>query len=260
MKLSAAERKQFEVYVKQAVEASFQGWDFSYIAQFGGDVEEPHSWSYANTVRHYLADKDAILDMGTGGGEFLASLQPLPPHTYATEAYLPNVPVARTRLEPLGVTVVAVEEGVQENFPLPFEDAFFELIINRHESYDSREVSRVLQPGGVFITQQVGERNNENLRMTFGSIEDDFTWNVDACQAHLTDAGLRIVDAKEHIGYSRMYDIRTLVYLMKVLPWEFPGFDPARYETQLLNIYLKILEDGCFDATCHRFFMVAQKD
>lgn len=260
MKISADEKKRFESCVKQAVEASFQGWDFSYIAQFGGDVEEPHSWSYTITVRHYLTGKDVVLDMGTGGGEFLASLHPLPPQTYATEAYPPNVPVAKTRLAPLGVTVVEVEEGVQEDFPLPFEDTFFELIINRHESFDSKEVFRILQPGGIFITQQVGERNNENLRMTFGSLDDDFTWNVDACQAYLTDAGLRIVDAKEHIGYSRMYDIRTLVYLMKVLPWEFPGFDPARYETQLLNIYIKVLEDGYFDATCHRFFVIARKE
>jgi SAM-dependent methyltransferase len=260
MKLSAVEKAQFEDHVKEAEKASFQGWDFSYIAQFGGDVEEPHTWSYVNTIRRYLAGKGIILDMGTGGGEFLASLQPLPPQTYATEAYPPNVPIARARLEPLGITVVEVEEGVQEDFPLPFEDAFFELIINRHEAFDSREVFRMLQPGGIFITQQVGERNNENLRMTFGSLADDFTWNVDVGQAYLADAGLRIVDAREHIGYSRIFDIRTLVYLMKVLPWEFPGFDPARYETQLFNIYIKILENGYFDTTCHRFFVVAQKD
>jgi SAM-dependent methyltransferase len=170
------------------------------------------------------------------------------------------VPVAQKRLSPLGVTVIEVEEGVQEDFPLPFEDAFFQLIINRHEAFDSREVFRMLQPGGVYITQQVGERNNENLRMIFGSLEEDFTWNVDACQTYLADTGLRILDAKEHIGYSRMYDIRTLVYLMKVLPWEFPDFDPTRYETQLRNVYIKILEDGYFDATCHRFFVLAQKE
>jgi SAM-dependent methyltransferase len=252
--------RRFKTQVQQAINASFQGWDFSYIAQYGGDAEEPHPWSYVRTVRQYLEGKAVFLDMGTGGGEFLASLKPLPAQTYATEAYAPNVPVARSKLEPLGVTVVEVEEGVQENFSLPFENAFFELIINRHESYESSEVYRTLQPGGVFITQQVGERNNENLRMTFGSIDDDFTWNDDTGQSFLKDAGFNIIDAKEHIGYSRMYDIRTLVYLMKVLPWEFPNFDPVRYETQLRNIYIKILEDGYFDTTCHRFFIIAEKN
>ena len=128
MKLSDIEKKRFDAYVTQAVQASFQGWDFSYIVQFGGDVEEPHPWSYVNTVRHYLGSKEIVLDMGTGGGEFLASLKPLPIQTYATEAYPPNVPIAKTRLNPLGVTVIEVEEGVQENFPLPFENSFFEVI------------------------------------------------------------------------------------------------------------------------------------
>jgi len=261
MRVPASERRRFEALVREAMEASFQGWDFSYMERYGGDFEEPKPWYYKTVVRNYLAGREIVLDMGTGGGEFLASLQPLPPQTYATEAYPPNVPVARATLEPLGVTVVEVEEGPQEGFPLPFGDGFFELIINRHESYDSREVFRLLQSGGVFITQQVGERNNENLRMIFGSLEGDvdFTWDLATCQAHLVDAGLSIIDAKEHIGYSRMYDIRPLVYLMKVIPWEFPDFDPARYEAQLLNVHMKILEDGYFDATCHRFFVIARK-
>lgn len=261
MKVSAGERRRFESLVGEATEAAFQGWDFSYMERHGGDFEEPKAWYYQNIVRHYLTDREAILDMGTGGGEILASLRPLPRRTYATEAYPPNVSIAKAALEPLGVTVVEVEEGQQEDFPLPFEDAFFELIINRHESYDSREVFRLLQPGGVFVTQQVGQRNNENLRMIFGTLEsdEDFAWDLATCQTHLADAGLSIIDAKEHIGYSRMYDIRALVYLMKVIPWEFPDFDPAHYETQLLNVHIKILEDGYFDAICHRFLVVARK-
>lgn len=261
MKLSATEKAYLASCIKEATEASFQGWDFSYMAQYGGDVEEPRPWCYVNVVRRYLAGRDVVLDMGTGGGEFLASLQPLPPHTYATEAYCPNVPVAKARLEPLGVTVVEIEEGQQEAAPLPFEDAFFEVVINRHEAYDSKEVFRVLKPGGVFITQQVGQRNNENIRMIFGSIEEeeDFLWNLATCQTFLAKAGLTILEAKEHIGYSRMYDIRSFVYLLKALPWEFPNFDPAHFTTQLCNVHIKMLEDGYFDTTCHRFFVIAQK-
>jgi SAM-dependent methyltransferase len=261
MKVSATEKKRFESCVKEATEASFHGWDFSYMAQYGGNVEEPKTWCYTNSVRQYFTGRNVVLDMGTGGGELLATLQPLPPHTYATEAYRPNVPVAKTRLEPLGVNVIEVEEGQQEDASLPFEEAFFEVIINRHEAYDSKEVFRILQPGGVFITQQVGQRNNENLRMIFGSIEDDedFAWDLATCQTFLEHAGLTIIEAKEHIGYSRMYDIRALVYLLKVIPWEFPNFDPAHSAPQLLNIHIKMLEDGYFDATSHRFFVVAQK-
>ena len=261
MKISATEKKYFESCVKEATEASFKGWDFSYMERYGGNVEEPKTWCYKNIVQKYHVGKNVVLDMGTGGGEFLETLQPLPPHTYATEAYRLNVPVSKARLEPLGVNVVEIEKGQQENAPLPFEDAFFEVVINRHECYESQEVFRILQPGGIFITQQVGQRNNENLRIIFGSIEEDenFAWNLTSCQTFLANAGFSILEAKEHIGYSRIYDIRTLVYLLKVIPWEFPNYDPAHFTTQLLNIHIKILEDGYFDATSHRFFVIGQK-
>ncbi len=70
-----------------------------------------------------------MLDMGTGGGEFLSSLAPFPPYTCATEAYPPNVPIAKARLEPLGIEVFQISE---DNF-LPIPDNTLDLVINRHE-------------------------------------------------------------------------------------------------------------------------------
>lgn len=261
MHLSPSERALFESYLEEAREAAFQGWDFSYIKRYGGNPEAPTPWSYEATVREQMSMVDSVLDMGTGGGEFFATLQPLPPRAYATESYPPNVPLATQRLGPLGVHVVGIEEGTQEGSPLPLEDALFELVINRHAAYDSREVYRILKPGGTFITQQVGYRNDENLRLFLGSLEDQmaFRWNLEASTGFLQRAGFQIVEAREQIGHSRFYDIRALVYLLKVLPWEFPNFDPTAAHDRLLNIYIKMREDGYFDATCHRFFVRALK-
>jgi len=108
-----------------------------------------------------IRNVDSLLDMGAGGGEFLASLMPLPIHTCATEGYEPNVSVARTLLQPLGVKVFRYEDD--DN--LPFDDEEFELIINRHESYSPKEVFRLLKPGGYFITQQVGVKNDSKLSL-----------------------------------------------------------------------------------------------
>ena len=84
--------------------------------------------------------------MGTGGGEFLAMLPSRPAITCATESYPPNILVARKRLEPLGVKMVAFEDD--QDLPLP--DEAFELVINRHESFWLPEVYRILQPGAFF--------------------------------------------------------------------------------------------------------------
>lgn len=83
----------------------FTGWDFSYLK---GRMEENSGslgWNYENTVRTLLPHHKGLLDMGTGSGEFLASLSPLPPDTCATEGWAPNIDIARKRLKPLGVTV-----------------------------------------------------------------------------------------------------------------------------------------------------------
>ena len=53
-----------------------------------------------------LTAASSLLDIGTGGGEFLSSLQALPQIVYATEVYKPNMPIARKRLSSLGVEVI----------------------------------------------------------------------------------------------------------------------------------------------------------
>jgi SAM-dependent methyltransferase len=100
-----------------------------------------------------------MLDMGTGGGELLASLQTFPKITYATEAYAPNVPIARKRLEQLGVKVVQI----MSDDNLPFANETVDLIINHHEGYSVKELYRILKHRGVFLTQQVGDRDNLEL-------------------------------------------------------------------------------------------------
>ena len=91
----------------------------------------------------------SLLDIGTGGGEFLSSLAPLPKIVYATEGYEPNIPIARKRLEPLGVKVYKVDSD--EN--LPFDNSF-DLVINRHDRILKKRYIEYLK-GGIFVTQQV---------------------------------------------------------------------------------------------------------
>jgi hypothetical protein len=52
-------------------QASFIGWDFSYLD--GKYEQEPTPWCYEDLVRRVLTPDMHLLDMGTGGGERLAS-------------------------------------------------------------------------------------------------------------------------------------------------------------------------------------------
>jgi hypothetical protein len=106
----------FDQLVAEALEQDFSGWDFAWLRDRWFEEDPP--WAYESIVVGEIKRVSSLLDMGTGGGEFLASLAPLPNHTVATESYAPNISVARGRLEPLGVSVVAFAD----DSALPLED------------------------------------------------------------------------------------------------------------------------------------------
>ena len=235
----------------------FAGWDFSHLA---GKMVEDHAlpWDYRATVCSHLNTAQSLLDMGTGGGEFLASLQPLPPAVYATEGYPPNIPVARQRLEPLGVRVVEVsEDGI-----LSFQDQQFDLVINRHESYEPQELFRVLKPSGHFVTQQVGGLNNLDLNAALQASHADFGmtyWNLDYAVKQIENAGLRVLEQREAFPVTRFFDVGAIVYYLKVISWQIPDFSVEKYFEQLLELQRRIQTDGNLRVSSHRFFIVARK-
>jgi hypothetical protein len=71
------EQQLFDVFLSD-VHRPFSGWDFSYLTETRRMMEAPLPWSYAGIVLPRLRSARALLDMDTGGGEFLSRLQPLP--------------------------------------------------------------------------------------------------------------------------------------------------------------------------------------
>jgi hypothetical protein len=101
----------FEELVSEALKAPFSGWDFSWWAARSRAGTLP--WSHRREVARRAAAADAMLDMGTRGGERLSRLSPRPRLTVATEAWPPKV-AAAARLRPLGIPVVQ-DEGAPED-------------------------------------------------------------------------------------------------------------------------------------------------
>ena len=235
----------------------FSGWDFSHITATGRMVEAPLSWSYASKLLMPLRRATSLLDMGTGGGEYLSRLQPLPPFTCATEGYAPNVPIARQRLEPLGVKVYEVGEG--GNLPF-FDDNQFDLVINRHEYYNLQEVLRVLKPGRRFITQQVGGTNDVELNTLLGAGEFQYAhWTLDYAVRELQEAGWHIVEQLDDRPIRRFFDVGAIVYHLKAIPWQIPDFSVGRYFDKLVKIHNRIEQQNYLDVHMHRFLIIAEK-
>ena len=243
-----------EVWKKEE-QATFKGWDFSYLENRWDDEELP--WNYEVILKKYLKPDYKLLDMGTGGGEFLLSLNHPYSNTSVTEKWIPNVKLCKQKLEPIGIQV----KQVFNDSELPFEDNTFDIIINRHESFDIKEVERILKPEGIFITQQVGGKNNEILSKAlidnFNPLYADNT--LDNTLKNLENSLFKILYANEYFPYLRFKDIGAIVYFAKVIEWEFPNFSVEDCFDKLCKSNEDINIKGYIESFEHRYIVVCKK-
>ena len=237
--------------------AHIHGWDFSHIhGKF--DEEQKLPWDYETLVRHYLKPDHELLDMDTGGGEFLLSLKHPYERTSATEAYAPNVKLCEKVLSPLGITFKEADCTGE----LPFADNTFDLVINRHGSFNSEEIYRVLKPNGIFITQQVGAENDRELVAQLMEnvppmpFPDQY---LDITVKKFEEAGFTILEKQEAFRPIRFWDIGALVWFARIIEWEFPGFSVENSLERLYALQEKIEQKGAIEGMTHRFLIVANK-
>jgi len=228
------------------------GWDFSYISDRW--KANPTIWDYRKIVKYHLLSGHRLLDMGTGGGEFLLSLRHPHKITSVTEGFEPNIRLCRRRLEPLGITVFAVEDSSK----LPIDDDKFDVVINRHEHYDLSEVSRVLKKGGAFITQQVGSSDCASLaeRVNKAPVEhSDFSLAGELRKFKKNNFASTF--SSQCYPELVFYDVGAIVYFAKVISWTFPDFSVDENFKQLCTLQKELEAHGRIATLQHRFIIVA---
>ena len=236
--------------------AHIHGWDFSHIeGRFSEDTDFP--WDYRQEIKQYLKPDMKLLDIDTGGGEFLLSLGHPNKNTAATENYPPNVRLCRETLLPLGIDFQAADG----NGTLPYEDGSFDMVIDRHGDFNPAEIYRVLKAGGVFIMQQVGAENERELvELLCGDLPLPFPEQyADQAALAFRSAGFSILRQEECFRPIRFYDVGALVWFARVLPWEFPDFSVDTHLENLLQAQRILEKTGCLEGKTHRFLLVARK-
>lgn len=242
----------FDTLVDEALTSPFTGWDFG--AFHGRFVTGSTPWSYEDFVRERIRRMTSLLDIGTGGGELLASLAPLPIRTAATEGHPPNIPIARERLTPLGVEVAGVTDDM-----LPFPDASFELVVNRHHSYDAAEVRRVLTRDGTFFTQQVSGRDLAGLNAALAAPRHrNHDWDLQQAIIDLTGAGFAVTWRAESAGWAEFCDVGAIVMYLRVVSWQVPDFDVEKYRPRLRALHEQAQAGRPLRFRYHRFALIAK--
>ena len=236
--------------------AHIQGWDFSHIE--GRYTEQDDlPWDYRAVIGEYLRPEMKILDIDTGGGEFLLSLKHPHENTAAMENYPPNVQLCKAVLLPLGIDF---RPGSGKG-KLPFPDDSFDMVINRHGDFHAGEIYRVLKPGGFFVTQQVGAENDRELvQLLCGETEMPFSEQyLNSTSPKFEDAGFTLLRGEEVFRPIRFFNVGALVWFARIIQWEFPGFSVDTHLENLLNAQKILEEKGSIDGSIHRFLLVAQK-
>jgi len=236
--------------------AHIHGWDFSHIAgRFEEDTAFP--WDYRQVIGEYLTPKMQLLDIDTGGGEFLLSLGHPPGNTAATENYPPNVALCKDTLLPLGIDF----RRADGNGALPYGEGTFHVVIDRHGDFNPAEIHRVLKSGGVFVMQQVGAENERELvSLLCGEKPLPFPDQyADKAALAFENAGFTILRKEECFRPIRFFDVGALVWFARVLPWEFPDFSVDTHLEQLLQAQRILEETGCIEGRTHRFLLVGRK-
>ena len=245
-----------EEWLEEQRVAKIHGWDFSHIEERYEQIGDL-PWNYAEVIGQYLRPEYRLLDMDTGGGEFLLSLGHPCDRTAATEGYPPNVALCKEKLLPMGIDFrPAVGEG-----ELPFEDGAFDVVINRHGSFSVSEIFRVLKPGGMFITQQVGEENDRELvKILLPHAEKPYPgWSLAPVAESFRGGGFEVLWEEEAFRPLRFYDVGALVWFARILEWEFPGFSVEACLPELEKARQLLEEQGYIEGRIQRFLIVAQK-
>ena len=244
------------LWQEEEAQAHIRGWDFSHIQ---GRFQEEHDlpWSYPALVRECLREDMDLLDYDTGGGEFLLSLGHPPERTAATEGWPPNVALCRETLPPRGVDF----RECGDPSAIPFPDESFDLILNRHGAFDPAELFRLLRPGGLFLTEQVGEDNDRDLveRVLPGLPKPFPHKNLREQREAFDQAGFRILRGEEAFRPILFFDVGAFVWFARVIEWEFPGFSVDRCFHRLLSMQEELDRTGRIQGTIHRYLILAGK-
>lgn len=245
-------------WFREEAAAHIHGWDFSHIE---GRYEEEKDlpWCYREIIKNHLKPHMRLLDIDTGGAEFLLSLKHPHDHLAAMESYPPNVELCREKLLSLGIEF---QEAFASGDRYPFEDCAFDIVINRHGDFHEKEIWRVLKPNGVLITEQVGAENDRELV----ELLLDPAPPLPFPQQYLTlvrkrfeAAGFETLEAAEAFRPIRFWDVGALVWFAHIIEWEFPGFNvrdclPGLYHAQAI-----LDKEGVIEGSIHRFLLAARK-
>jgi SAM-dependent methyltransferase len=232
------------------------GWDFSSV----NDWRSPVPWQYEDVVIQWALDRPRTLDIGTGGGEVIERIVPMLGPTVLVDRQHHMASAAQERLSRSASVVIA------DGRALPFPDATFDLVLDRHAPVFLAEFTRVLVPGGMLITQQVGGRNLQSIFDAFGWGANADQWGevwsrtqrLDALVSTAPAVGLEVLRGDDYEVEYALTDLDSLVFTLKHVPFPEP-FEPDAHAEAVNRLLRDSTGPQGVMSSEHRQLFVARK-
>ncbi len=153
---------------------------------------------------------------------------------------------------------------------LAFGEMSLDVVLAKYANFLPAEVYRVLRSGGVFITQQMGEREMANIFEAFGSTTFGDYWRarfqaVGKTFMSTVDAGRAFQALGAEIVRFDTYDLRqyfldldSLVFYLKASPMPEP-FDPLKHSEAVTQIQQRHGSARGIETNSHRELLIIRR-
>ncbi len=206
-------------------------------------------------VKSILKPTHSLLDIGTGNGLVLQSFEHTPTLITATESTMKGVRLLQKNLSPLGIKTIYSPEVSH----LPFANDYFDVITNRFSSLHLQECWRILKPGGILITMQVGSNDSNNLVAILSDSSKRLPSQFEEEMEHFDVNKWEIIDEQDVTTDIYFYEIGALVYFASALKNEFPHFSVQKKIPELEVLEKIIKHQGYISSIAHRHLLILKK-
>jgi len=233
------------------------GWDFSIIES--RKIIKGKKWDFLRVVKQFLNKDKILLYIGTGGGEKILQISYFCKKIVGIDNSLEMVNKSNENLVKSGRK--NIEFRVADSKKLPFNDNFFDIVTARHAPFSSKEVTRVLKKGGLFISQQVGESDKKNIKKLFGRGQSFGKKSGNLIRRYiqeLKDVGFKIIRKNHYDAIEYYKDIKDITFLLEHTPI-IPKFNHHKDQKILKKLEKKYKTNKGIKTNSERFLIVPQK-
>jgi ubiquinone/menaquinone biosynthesis C-methylase UbiE len=232
------------------------GWDFSKVRV----ISEGVKWNFYEEVIKNCKTSGVLLDIGTGGGENVLKIASSFLLLIGIDISSGMFETANSNLKKTNVENVRFLQMSSDDIQFPAN--FFDVISSHHAPFFSKEIAKVLNADGFFLTQQVNEADKLNIKKAFGRgqafNEIDGTLKEKYIR-ELKEAGFSDVQSFEYNAIEYFQRTEDLMFLLKHTPI-IPNFGDDKKDFDILNDFIRDNRtDKGIRTNSKRFLIVAKK-